>query len=291
MSASIASAFPSQNVLYDTASGATTANVQNRLLQNQEANQQAGATDMEMVYRAAGTLLNMNEADAAAPIPASSRTSRNRASRRTRRRTTRVTRRCRHGAELHPDLLTVSIWDPDGAGRDGCDQGGKRAADAGNASWWKRRWRPTRVHRARSGPDRQRRGYSRRACGTRHGSRNRARDYRQQPRRKWRQLAKPPPPPPPPPRPGDSGVSHGLFQWNGDRLAAFQAANGGKLPEQTSLGAQLDFAANEWKADHNGAATAASQFNTAEGKIAPIVSKYEVSANQPAWTSRGARHT
>ena len=86
--------------------------------------------------------------------------------------------------------------------------------------------------------------------------------------------------------PGDSGVSHGLFQWNGDRLAAFQAANGGKLPEQTSLGAQLDFAANEWKADHNGAATAAGQFNTAEGKIAPIVSKYEVSANQPADIAR-----
>ena len=69
MSASIASAFPSQNVLYDTASGATTANVQNRLLQNQEANQQIGATDMEMVGRAAGTLLNMNEADAAAAYP------------------------------------------------------------------------------------------------------------------------------------------------------------------------------------------------------------------------------
>ena len=86
--------------------------------------------------------------------------------------------------------------------------------------------------------------------------------------------------------PGDSGVSHGLFQWNGDRLAAFQAANGGKLPEQTSLGAQLDFAANEWKADHNGAATAAGQFNIAEGKIAPIVSKYEVSANQPADIAR-----
>ena len=69
MSASIASAFPSQNVLYDTASGATTANVQNRLLQNQEANQQIGATDMEMVGRAAGTLLNMNEPDAAAAYP------------------------------------------------------------------------------------------------------------------------------------------------------------------------------------------------------------------------------
>ena len=69
MSASIASAFPSPNVLYDTASGATTANVQNRLLQNQEATQKIGATDMEMVGRAAGTLLNMNEADAAAAYP------------------------------------------------------------------------------------------------------------------------------------------------------------------------------------------------------------------------------
>jgi hypothetical protein len=86
--------------------------------------------------------------------------------------------------------------------------------------------------------------------------------------------------------PGDGGASHGLFQWNGDRLAAFQAANGGKLPGQTSLDAQLDFATNEWKADHNGAATAAGRFGTAEGKIAPIVSKYEVSANQPADIAR-----
>jgi hypothetical protein len=86
--------------------------------------------------------------------------------------------------------------------------------------------------------------------------------------------------------PGDGGASHGLFQWNGYRLAAFQAANGGKLPGQTSLDAQLDFATNEWKADHNGAATAAGRFGTAEGKIAPIVSKYEVSANQPADIAR-----
>ena len=96
MSASIASAFPSQNVLYDTASGATTANVQNRLLQNQEANQQIGATDMEMVGRAAGSLLNMNEADCAAAYPGIIQGAlATRASRRTRRRTTPVTRRCR----------------------------------------------------------------------------------------------------------------------------------------------------------------------------------------------------
>ncbi len=86
--------------------------------------------------------------------------------------------------------------------------------------------------------------------------------------------------------PGDGGASHGIAQWNKERLAAFQAANGGKLPAQTNLDAQLDFLTKEWKADHNGAATAAGQFGTAEGKIAPIVSKYEVSANQPADIAR-----
>ena len=44
---------------------------------------------------------------------------------------------------------------------------------------------------------------------------------------------------------GDAGASHGIFQWNGDRLAAFRAANGGLLPEQTSLDKQLDFVVSE----------------------------------------------
>src|SRR5579862_7392743 len=44
---------------------------------------------------------------------------------------------------------------------------------------------------------------------------------------------------------GDAGASHGIFQWNGDRLAAFKAANGGLLPEQTSLDKQLDFVVSE----------------------------------------------
>ena len=69
MSASITSAFPSQNVLYDTASGATTANVQNRLLLNQEAQQTIGANDMSMVARAAAPLLGMSESDAAQAYP------------------------------------------------------------------------------------------------------------------------------------------------------------------------------------------------------------------------------
>ena len=44
---------------------------------------------------------------------------------------------------------------------------------------------------------------------------------------------------------GDAGASHGIFQWNGARLAAFRAANGGQLPEQTNLDKQLDFVVSE----------------------------------------------
>ena len=62
MSASITSAFPSQNILYDAASGAT-------FLKNQEAQQTIGANDMSMVARAAAPLLGMSETDAAQAYP------------------------------------------------------------------------------------------------------------------------------------------------------------------------------------------------------------------------------
>jgi hypothetical protein len=45
--------------------------------------------------------------------------------------------------------------------------------------------------------------------------------------------------------PGDAGASHGLFQWTGPRLAAFQTAYGGLLPERTPLGTQLDYVVSE----------------------------------------------
>lgn len=42
-------------------------------------------------------------------------------------------------------------------------------------------------------------------------------------------------------RAGDNGRSHGILQWNSDRLRRFQERNGGQMPEQTSLQTQLDY--------------------------------------------------
>ena len=61
---------------------------------------------------------------------------------------------------------------------------------------------------------------------------------------------------------GDAGASHGIFQWNGDRLAAFKAANGGLLPEQTSLDKQLDFVVSELRGPES---TAAGRIMSAQG--------------------------
>ena len=61
---------------------------------------------------------------------------------------------------------------------------------------------------------------------------------------------------------GDAGASHGIFQWNGDRLAAFRAANGGLLPEQTSLDKQLDFVVSELRGPES---TAAGRIMGAQG--------------------------
>ena len=61
---------PFPNVLYNpmAVDAAANADVTSQLAQ-QSTRQQIGATNMEMVGRAAGTLLNMNEADAAAAYP------------------------------------------------------------------------------------------------------------------------------------------------------------------------------------------------------------------------------
>jgi hypothetical protein len=63
-------------------------------------------------------------------------------------------------------------------------------------------------------------------------------------------------------RPGDGGASHGLFQINGPRLDAFKAANGGLLPEQTSLDKQLDFVVSEL---HGSESTALGRIMGAQG--------------------------
>ena len=43
-------------------------------------------------------------------------------------------------------------------------------------------------------------------------------------------------------RPGDGGASHGLMQWRDSRLTDFQNQNGGQLPENSSLAANVKFA-------------------------------------------------
>lgn len=51
-------------------------------------------------------------------------------------------------------------------------------------------------------------------------------------------------------RAGDGGRSHGIGQWNDSRLRNFMDRNGGKMPEQTDLQTQLNFAI--WELSENG---------------------------------------
>jgi hypothetical protein len=74
--------------------------------------------------------------------------------------------------------------------------------------------------------------------------------------------------------PGDMGASHGLFQWNGDRLAAFQKANGGLLPEQTSLDKQLDFVVSELNGPESLARDRIMQAQGPDGKAAQVSEAY-----------------
>ncbi|EHM02024.1 hypothetical protein HMPREF9946_01542 [Acetobacteraceae bacterium AT-5844] len=58
-------------------------------------------------------------------------------------------------------------------------------------------------------------------------------------------------------RPGDGGMSHGIAQWNRERLQRFMARHGGRLPAQTSLDEQLAFAA--WELSPEGPEAAAGR--------------------------------
>src|SRR6185503_10833696 len=81
MSGTQVSSFAPANILFDAASGATTASVQNQLLRNdllaklapyqvQQAQQQTGEAETEMMARAASGLLSMpDEASRAAAYP------------------------------------------------------------------------------------------------------------------------------------------------------------------------------------------------------------------------------
>lgn len=75
------------------------------------------------------------------------------------------------------------------------------------------------------------------------------------------------------------GGSHGLFQWNRERLADFVRQNDGKLPEQTSVQAQLDFVMSEITGKFKDA-YAELQRTTDQGDKARVVtSRFEIPAD------------
>jgi len=73
--------------------------------------------------------------------------------------------------------------------------------------------------------------------------------------------------------PGDGGISHGLFQWNKTRLAAFQAQYG-HLPEAGTLDEALDFTAAELKGTYATAAQAIEAAPTAAAKARAFSTYY-----------------
>jgi hypothetical protein len=73
------------------------------------------------------------------------------------------------------------------------------------------------------------------------------------------------------PKPGDGGISHGMFQLNKDQLAKYQATHNGHLPEQDDLATQLQFARSQ-------AAPSLSGAVGPDGYAAAISTNFEVPA-------------
>jgi hypothetical protein len=73
--------------------------------------------------------------------------------------------------------------------------------------------------------------------------------------------------------PGDGGISHGIFQWNKERLTAFQAKYG-KLPGQATLDEQLDFAHAELGGSESRAAAAIAAAATPADAARAISTEY-----------------
>lgn len=79
-------------------------------------------------------------------------------------------------------------------------------------------------------------------------------------------------------RPGDMGAAHGIAMWRDDRLAGFKAANGGKSPEETPLGTQLDYVMKEMGGSEAGMSAsqiAAIQNAPADQKAAAVSRFFE----------------
>jgi hypothetical protein len=77
----------------------------------------------------------------------------------------------------------------------------------------------------------------------------------------------------PTPPNGDGSVSHGLLQWNGDRLANYQQQYG-HAPEQGSLDEQLDFIMSELNGPEKGAAAAIAAAPTLDDKARAVSLAY-----------------
>jgi Phage tail lysozyme len=72
---------------------------------------------------------------------------------------------------------------------------------------------------------------------------------------------------------GDAGASHGLFQWRGDRAAAYQQAYG-HSPDNAPLDEQLDFVMRELKGSESLARDRITQAQGPEGKAAQVSEAY-----------------
>jgi hypothetical protein len=72
---------------------------------------------------------------------------------------------------------------------------------------------------------------------------------------------------------GDAGASHGLFQWQGPRLAAYVAQNG-HSPDGAGLDEQLDFVMHELGGSESSAMDRIAQAKGADGKAAAISQAY-----------------
>src|SRR4029077_16742676 len=72
---------------------------------------------------------------------------------------------------------------------------------------------------------------------------------------------------------GDAGASHGLFQWRGDRDAAYQQAYG-HSPDNAPLDEQLDFVMRELSGPESLARGRITQAEGPEGKAAQVSEAY-----------------
>ena len=73
--------------------------------------------------------------------------------------------------------------------------------------------------------------------------------------------------------PGDGGASHGLFQWNGDRAAGFQAIYG-HSPDNAPLDEQLDYVMHELNGPELLAKGRIAQAQGVDGKAAEVSQAY-----------------